>query len=116
MALPYSIFQTLLSHNQAIIWALSQGKPRGLDEKYIKSFCSLWDAKLLKSMQLQFMMDERNPSYQTQDMLLAKGYKIETISPHRLFKFLDHVQAGTKSLCKGYGHKHRNIQRQLDHN
>lgn len=85
-------------------------KPKGLYETHIKSFYALWNAKLMKSLQLQFMMNEQNPGYHTQDILRSKGYIIETVAPHVVFNYLDHVQAGTKSLLKNDSTIYRNVQ------
>ena len=109
-------FIRFLKHYQRIIKLMLGFKtrpPRGFYEVYIKSFCALWDAKLMKSKQLQFMMDDRIPGYQLQDMLRAEGYQIATIAPRTIFKYLDHVEAGTVSLREGYGPSHKRIQRKL---
>lgn len=88
--------------------------PRGFYEVYIKSFCALWNAKLMKSMGLQFMIDDRIPGYQLQDTMREKGYLIHTIPPRKIFKYLDHVEAGTVSLREGYDNTHKRIRRKLE--
>lgn len=68
-----------------------------LKEQYIKSFFACWNVNIIRQSGCSFMMGDRNPGYELQDQLKAKGYFIETIEPKKLFKYLEHVKAGTKS-------------------
>ncbi|MFM1956224.1 MAG: hypothetical protein RIR20_1044, partial [Pseudomonadota bacterium] len=58
-----------------------------------------------------FLMANRIPGYELQDLLRRTGYKIKTVSPMRLFKFLDHVEAGTVGLRAGYTDLNRRVKR-----
>ena len=90
---------------------LNSKEPKPYLEKYIKSFFALWDVKQMRNHGLKFYMNERIPGYELQDVFLSKGYKVKTISPMRLFKFLDHVEAGTVSIVSGYSDANRRSKR-----
>ena len=90
---------------------LSARDPKPYLEEYIKSFCALWNAKLMKQKGYTFLMENRIPGYELQDQLKSTGYKIKTVSPARLFKFLDHVEAGTVGLRAGYSDLNRRTKR-----
>jgi hypothetical protein len=85
--------------------------PKPYVEQYIKSFFALWDVKLMKEKGYSFLMANRIPGYELQDQLKLAGYKIKTVSPMRLFKFLDHVEAGTVGLRAGYTDLNRRVKR-----
>ena len=85
--------------------------PKPYVEQYIKSFCALWDVRLMKEKGYSFLMANRIPGYELQDQLKLAGYKIKTVSPMRLFKFLDHVEAGTVGLRAGYTDLNRRVKR-----
>lgn len=76
--------------------------PKPYVEPYIKSFCALWDVKLMKEKGYQFLMSHRIPGYELQDLFKAQGFRIARVSPSILFRYLDHVEAGTVGLVSGY--------------
>ena len=80
-------------------------------EPYIKSFFALWNVALMKKLGYRFYMEQQIPGYVLQDKLTAQGYVIERISPARLFRYLDHVEAGTVGLVNGYTAQNRRLQR-----
>lgn len=86
---------------------LSARPPKPYIEPYIKSFCALWDVKLMKEKGYQFLMTHRIPGYELQDLFKSQGYRIELVSPKKLFKYLDHVEAGTVGLVSGYSADNR---------
>ncbi|MDR3411767.1 MAG: hypothetical protein P4L87_12640 [Formivibrio sp.] len=81
--------------------------PKPFMEKHLKSFCTLWNVRLMKKHGLHFQMDERNPGYELQDRMTALGYGIGLVSPRKLFSYLDHIQSGTVSAMGGYADHHR---------
>lgn len=81
--------------------------PKPYRETYLKSFCALWNVRLIKKHGLQFLMDERNPGYELQDKMAALGYAINFISPRKMFSYLDHLQSGTVAAMGGYAATHR---------
>ncbi|MDB6048011.1 MAG: hypothetical protein JWR17_757 [Pseudomonas sp.] len=83
--------------------------PKPFMEKHLKSFCALWNVRLVKKHGLQFLMDDRNPGYALQDKMVALGYTIKFISPRKLFGFLDHLQSGTVAAVGGYAGNHRRV-------
>jgi GT2 family glycosyltransferase len=85
--------------------------PKPYLEEYIKSFCALWNIGLMKKRGYSFLMANRIPGYELQDQLKKSGYQIKTVSPMRLFKFLDHVEAGTVGLRDGYTDLNRRVKR-----
>ena len=85
--------------------------PRGFYEKYIKSFCALWDLQKVKQYGFSFYMAEKIPTYELQDKMQALGYKIIGIKPSVIFQYLDHVEAGTVSLKENLPSHHRRMKR-----
>jgi len=81
--------------------------PKPYRETYLKSFCALWNVRLIKKHGLHFLMDDRNPGYELQDRMVALGYTINFISPRKIFSYLDHLQSGTVSAMGGYADTHR---------
>lgn len=81
--------------------------PKPYRETYLKSFCTLWNVRLMRQHRLHFAMDERNPGYELQERMVALGYTIKRLSPARLFSYLDHVESGTVCAQGGYGTDHR---------
>jgi len=81
--------------------------PKAYRETHLKSFCTLWNSKLIKQHGLHFLMDNRVPGYTLQDRTTELGYNIEFISAHKLFKYLDHIQSGTVAATGGYSPTHR---------
>lgn len=86
---------------------LDSRDPKPFKEEYLKSFCTLWNVKLMKAHGLRFQLDARVPGYELQDRMLGLGYKIEFLAPRKIFSYLDHVQAGTISAAGGYHPNHR---------
>lgn len=83
--------------------------PKPYREKHLKSFCTLWNAALIKQQGFHFQMDERNPGYELQDRLTALGYQVRFIAPRKMFRYLDHIQSGTVSAMGGYARNHRRV-------
>jgi len=81
--------------------------PKPYRETHLKSFCTLWNSKIIKQHGLHFQLDERVPGYALQDGLIDIGYKVVFLSPRKIFKYLDHIQAGTVAAGGGYGQHHR---------
>jgi GT2 family glycosyltransferase len=86
-------------------------EPKPYKEEYIKSFCALWSAKLMKQHGYSFLMADRIPGYELQDRLKSDGYQFKLLSPMKLFKFLDHVEAGTVGLRLSYSEMNRRVKR-----
>ncbi|MCU1752706.1 glycosyltransferase [Pseudomonas sp. 6D_7.1_Bac1] len=83
--------------------------PKPFKEVHLKSFCTLWNVRLIKKHGLHFQMDGRNPGYELQDRMAALNYKIGFISPRTIFRYLDHIQSGTVSAMGGYANNHRRV-------
>lgn len=81
--------------------------PRPYKETHLKSFCTLWNARLMKSQGLHFCMDEQVPGYALQDQMSSLGYGIKFLSPRKIFSYLDHIQSGTVAAAGTYGVNHR---------
>jgi hypothetical protein len=90
-----------------IALGLRSREPKPYRELYLKSFCTLWNCKLIKQHGLHFSMDDRVPGYTLQDRMTALGYSVEMLAPRKIFSYLDHIQAGTVSATGGYGATHR---------
>ena len=88
-------------------------EPKPYKEQYIKSFFALWDVKWMKEQRLSFYMQDRIPGYALQDIALESGRSISKISAMQLFKYLDHVEAGTVGLVAGYDDMNRRVKRKL---
>ncbi|MEO6117692.1 MAG: glycosyltransferase [Methylotenera sp.] len=90
-------------------------EPKPWREQYIKSFFALWNVKWMKQQGYTFFMESRIPTYELQDVLQSQGKDkhIRLISPMKLFKFLDHVEAGTVGLVAGYGDMNRRVKRKM---
>ncbi|SDU28660.1 glycosyltransferase [Pseudomonas mandelii] len=86
---------------------LRSREPKPYREVYLKSFCTLWNCKLIKQHGLHFSMDDRVPGYTLQDRMTELGYAVETISPRKIFSYLDHIQGGTVAAAGGYETTHR---------
>lgn len=86
-------------------------QPKPFVEEYLKSFFALWNVRLMKQQGYSFLMENRIPGYALQDKLKLDGYKLKVISPMNLFKFLDHVEAGTVGLRALYSDANRRIKR-----
>jgi hypothetical protein len=81
--------------------------PRPYKETHLKSFCTLWNARVMKSLGLHFCMDEEVPGYTLQDRMVGLGYGVRFLSPRKIFRYLDHIQAGTVAAAGTYGKDHR---------
>jgi hypothetical protein len=90
---------------------ISAKEPKPYVEQYMKSFCTLWNVRLMKQHGYRFLMDNRIPGYELQDRMKADGYKLITLSPMKLFQYLDHVEAGTVGLCADYADTNRRVKR-----
>jgi GT2 family glycosyltransferase len=86
---------------------LRSKEPKPYRETYLKSFCTLWNGRLMKQQGLHFQIDDRVPGYELQDRVIGLGYKVVFLSPGKIFKYLDHVQSGTVAAAGGYGQNHR---------
>jgi len=86
---------------------LHSKEPKPYRETHLKSFCTLWNAKLMKSQGLHFCMDDRVPGYTLQDRMVGLGFGIKLLSPRKIFRYLDHIQAGTVAAAGTYGKNHR---------
>ena len=69
-----------------------RAKNRGV---YLKSHCCLYNADLVKSLNLNFLGSWGNPGEEMQAILKDKGYGIKAVSSAKMFKYMDHVQSGT---------------------
>ena len=100
----------LLKHHYRrlkISFGLRSRAPKPYREVYLKSFCTLWNCKLVKQHGMHFLMDDRVPGYTLQDRMIELGYVIESLSPRKIFSYLDHIQSGTVAAAGGYGETHR---------
>lgn len=86
---------------------LKSKEPSPYRETHLKSFCALWNSKILKAHSMNFFMADKIPGYEAQDRLSSMGYKFATLSPGKIFRYLDHVEAGTVSAIGGYDPSHR---------
>jgi len=84
--------------------------PKPYRECHLKSFCALWNVRLMKVHGLTFQLDDRNPGYELQDRLQQMGYSIKCISPATIFRYLEHLQSGTVAANGGYSNSHRRAQ------
>lgn len=90
---------------------LNAKDPKPYLEQYIKSFCALWNVRLMKQHGYHFLMAGRIPGYELQDRMKADGYRLVTLSPMKLFQYLDHVEAGTVGLRASYADTNRRVKR-----
>lgn len=86
---------------------LPSREPKPYRETHLKSFCTLWNARLIKANALHFSMDDRVPGYTLQDRMVGLGYGVKFLSPRTVFRYLDHIQAGTVAASGRYGNGHR---------
>jgi len=86
---------------------LSSKQPKPYYEVHLKSFCALWNIKLMKEQGLTFSLNNRIPGYEAQDRLISLGYKISYFSAKKIFTYLEHVEAATVSAQGLYGENHR---------
>lgn len=88
--------------------------PKPYRETHLKSFCTLWNAKLMKQHGLHFCMDDRVPGYTLQDRVIELGHDVVFLAPRKIFRYLDHIQAGTVVAAGGYAKGHRRTQMYAD--
>ncbi len=84
-------------------------EPRLFYEIYLKSFCTLWNVKIIKQHEMSFSMVERIPGYEMQDQLSKLGYQFVAIPPREMFTYLDHIEAGTVSMVSALGKNHKRV-------
>ncbi len=85
--------------------------PKPYRETHIKSFCALWNLRILRETGLRFLMADRIPGYEAQDALLAAGYLRRIVSARVLFRYVDHIEAGTVSANGGHSKRNRRVER-----
>lgn len=90
---------------------LSAKQPKPYREKYVKSFCALWNLRILREAGVHFLMNEQIPGYEAQDCLLAAGFQRRLVSARQMFRHLDHVEAGTVSVIGGDRKRTRRVER-----
>ncbi len=88
---------------------LNARAPRPFREVHLKSFCALWNARLIKQHGLHFHMSAGNPGYELQDRMSELGYRVQCIAPRQMFRYLDHIQSGTVAAMGGFGKNHRRV-------
>lgn len=86
-------------------------KPSPYRETQVKSFCALWNVKILRQYGLNFLAAGRTPGYEAQDLLSTAGYQRVLWSASKMFHYLDHVESGTVSANNGYAKAHRRTRR-----
>ena len=84
--------------------------PKPYKERHLKSFCALWNVRLMRAHGLTFQLDDRNPGYELQDRLQHMGYSIKCIPTSRIFRHVEHLQSGTVAALGGYSNRHRRVQ------
>ena len=92
-----------------VIFGVKTREPRLFYEVYLKSFCTLWNAKIIKAHDMSFAMVERIPGYEIQDQLPKLGYEFVAIPPSQMFLYLDHIEAGTVSMVSALGQNHKRV-------
>lgn len=96
-----------------IALGLKSRPPKPYREEYVKSFCSLWNIKIIKQHGWSFAMDNKIPSYAIQDRLCEFGYKTAYLPARKMFQYLDHIEAGTVAAIGGYHGGHRRTKKYL---
>lgn len=109
----FSRFLKHYSRRAKRLFGVDAREPKPWREQYIKSFFALWDVSWMKEHGYTFFMQHRIPTYELQDILETQDYNIRTVSPMWLFKFLDHVEAGTVGLVSGYDDMNRRVKRKM---
>lgn len=95
------------SRRLKLFFGLKSKEPKPFYEVYLKSFCALWNIKIMKEKGITFSLNNRIPGYEAQDRLVEQGYKISYLSAKKMFRYLDHVEAATVSAQGGYDTNHR---------
>lgn len=112
----WRLFSRFLKHyirRAKRVFGLDAREPKPWREQYIKSFFALWNVQWMKQHGYTFFMQNRIPTYELQDILETTQDDIRTVSPMWLFKFLDHVEAGTVGLVAGYDDMNRRVKRKM---
>lgn len=109
----FSRFLKHYSRRAKRLFGIDAREPKPWREQYIKSFFALWNVKWMKQHDYTFFMQNRIPTYELQDLLETRDERIHTVSPMWLFKFLDHVEAGTVGLVSGYDDMNRRVKRKM---
>jgi len=91
---------------------LSKASPKPIRDNYLKSFCCMWDVNLIRSRNLKFTSEMKNPGYKIQDELTQNGFIFVDIGTSTLFKFLSHIQSGTVVELNNIG---KNQRRKLEY-
>lgn len=92
-----------------VVFGIKTREPRLFYEVYLKSFCTIWNAKIIKENAMSFAMVERIPGYEMQDLLPKLGYEFIAIPPVQMFIYLDHIEAGTVSMVSALGKNHKRV-------
>jgi hypothetical protein len=61
----------------------------------------------MKQHGLHFCMDDRVPGYTLQDRMIELGHDVVFLAPRKIFRYLDHIQAGTVAAAGGYANVRR---------
>lgn len=93
---------------------LNSRPPKPWTEQYVKSFCSLWNVRIMKERGWTFAMGGAIPTYALQDLARTAGYQIALIPPQKMFAYLDHIEAGTVAAAGTYGAQHRRTRKYRD--
>lgn len=107
----FSRFLKYHSRRLKLALGLNAREPKPYLEQYLKSFCTLWNIRLVKQRDYKFLMAGRIPGYELQDKMRAEGFELKKLSPMKLFKYLDHVEAGTVGLRAAYSDMNRRVKR-----
>ena len=92
-----------------VVLGIKTRTPRPHYEIYLKSYCALWNVKIIKRHGMSFSLNNRTPSYEMQDRLPELGYRFVDVSAKVMFEHLDHIEKGTISATKGFRKDHRRI-------
>ena len=85
----------------------SDTAPVAFVDRYLKSFCCLWDVDIIKNFGLRFCAEDRNPGYTMQDQLAGLKFNKVIISAKLIFQHLSHVQSGSNAEIGVYNKDHR---------
>ena len=91
------------------ILGIKTREPRLFYEIYLKSFCTLWNANIIKENNMSFAMVEHIPGYEMQDQLPKLGYQFLTIPPREMPKYLGNIEAGTVSMVSAFVSNHERV-------
>lgn len=100
----WRVFKRFFKHHSRRVkmaFGMPSKLPRDYIEQYLKSFFALWDVRVMKQHGLTFSLGKKSPGYVAQDQLVSLGYKIKKIPASTIFRYLDHLQGGTKTFGLG---------------